>query len=296
MSDALLWIITLVVTTLLSDELLSWTPRLARFLVFQSTRKLPSDVRERMYEEYLSDIDDREGKLSKLVAAVDSFRGVYLINHDRLLPGISFWVPILLRTLDLVIGVAGLIAALPMFALASLLLWINHRFSGHILNRHTYVGLNGDEFTLYTFNIQKYDASRKCWRVSFIGKLLLSSGLRTLPSLLNVLRGDMSLVGPPPRNSYLEYNLILSDVRYFERRKIRPGMTGLSQCILIREPHLIERPPIAPPVGATQQDQLEAALKIEQQLAEVDLSYVRNYGVKSYFKVLYLTVCLVLAI
>lgn len=92
-------------------------------------------------------------------------------------------------------------------------------------------GLDGEIFTLYKFRSMK-DASQfegpvsDAYRLTAFGRALRASSLDELPSLWNVLRGDMSLVGPRPLlPEYLE----LYSARQARRHEVRPGITGLAQ-------------------------------------------------------------------
>lgn len=135
------------------------------------------------------------------------------------------------RTFDLLASALGLIILSPLFALIALLIRLTS--PGPVFYRARRVGQGGREFTLYKFRSMVADADRRGPgitaagdpRVTSIGRVLRRTKLDELPQLWNVLRGDMSLVGPRPE-----------DPRYValytpEQRRVldvRPGITSLA--------------------------------------------------------------------
>lgn len=147
------------------------------------------------------------------------------------------------RAMDLVLGTLLLLVSLPIaLAIAA---FVKLAGGGSVLFRQTRCGLNGRRFTLYKFRTMVEDAEglqadllhlnevkgpafklRRDPRITRLGKLLRRFSLDELPQLLNVLRGDMSLVGPRPP--------IPDEVARYERWQrrrlsVRPGLTGLWQ-------------------------------------------------------------------
>ncbi len=135
------------------------------------------------------------------------------------------------RIFDLLASALGLIILSPIFALIALLIRLTS--PGPVFYRARRVGQGGREFTLYKFRSMVADADRRGPgitaagdpRVTSIGRVLRRTKLDELPQLWNVLRGDMSLVGPRPE-----------DPRYValytpEQRRVldvRPGITSLA--------------------------------------------------------------------
>ncbi len=108
---------------------------------------------------------------------------------------------------------------------------------GPIIYRQKRSGLTGTEFMIYKFRTMKTDAERKGpqWsgpndqRITAFGKILRKSHLDELPQIINVIRGDLSFVGPRPERPEF-VNQIKNDVPYFELRLLaRPGITGWAQ-------------------------------------------------------------------
>ena len=143
------------------------------------------------------------------------------------------------RVLDIVIATSGIIlGAVPMLALALL---IRLDSPGAPLFRQTRIGLNGTRFALWKFRTMHHDAchepafrqaTRQDPRITRFGAWLRRTSLDELPQLLNVLTGDMSMVGPRPHAPGTRAGRrLFEDVshRYAARHQIRPGMTGLAQ-------------------------------------------------------------------
>lgn len=137
------------------------------------------------------------------------------------------------RALDVVLGAAGLVLALPLWPLIALAIWLDS--PGEILVRQARVGQGGRVFTLYKFRTMIADAEGDgvpLWaqendpRVTRVGRLLRRFKLDEVPQFLNVLRGEMSLVGPRPERPELVEHLAREIPFYRLRHVVRPGLTG----------------------------------------------------------------------
>ena len=169
------------------------------------------------------------------------------------------------RTFD-VAGALGLVACLWPFALlVAVAIWIESRGRGPILYVQERVGENGRTFRLVKFRSMRTDAEqdgRARWasadddRVTRVGRVIRKLRLDELPQLWNVLRGEMSIVGPrPERPQFVEQ--FKQRVRYYGLRHcVRPGLTGWAQ---LRFPY-----------GASEADAVEKL--------RYDLYYVKNHG------------------
>lgn len=143
------------------------------------------------------------------------------------------------QLLDWALTLMLLIPALPLVAVMMLLVRVTS--SGPGLFSQVRVGLNGELFKIYKIRTMRVDAESKCgavWatnndsRVTPLGRILRKSHLDELPQLINVLRGDMSLVGPRPERPEFVDVLVRRIPRYCDRLLVRPGITGLAQVIL----------------------------------------------------------------
>ncbi|MGE0416194.1 MAG: sugar transferase [Acetobacteraceae bacterium] len=164
---------------------------------------------------------------------------VYPVRGAYALP-VAGWAGFVKRAMDLVLTLALLLLmAVPMLAIAVL---IRRDSPGPALFRQTRIGLNGQPFELLKFRTmhdhpadlsQEFQqATRHDPRVTRIGAWLRRTSLDELPQLLNVLLGEMSIVGPRPHAPGTRAGARrFEDVtyRYAARHRVRPGMTGLAQ-------------------------------------------------------------------
>ncbi|KPL19483.1 MAG: hypothetical protein AMJ92_03345 [candidate division Zixibacteria bacterium SM23_81] len=168
------------------------------------------------------------------------------------------------RGVDIIGAILGLILTSPFFLLVPILVKLDS--PGSVLFKQMRVGqerrngdrrrnsyrLNGDRrngdrrkknaygrlFVVYKFRSMREDAEKKSgpvWakrndpRITKVGKLLRAIRADELPQLFNVLKGDMSLVGPRPERPYFVDQFVGTISRYEERLKVKPGLTGLAQ-------------------------------------------------------------------
>jgi lipopolysaccharide/colanic/teichoic acid biosynthesis glycosyltransferase len=128
------------------------------------------------------------------------------------------------RALDVVgAGLGLLVAAVPMAVIA---VAVRLTMGAPVLFRQRRPGLHGRPFTLVKFRTMRDGDGPDAERLTRLGHLLRGTSLDELPELWNVLRGEMSLVGPRPL--LVEY-LDLYSPRQARRHEVRPGLTGLAQ-------------------------------------------------------------------
>ncbi len=134
------------------------------------------------------------------------------------------------RVFDLTATVTGLVFIWPLFIMLALL--VRFKLGSPILFRQTRPGLHGNPFIMFKFRTmtEERDAGGDllpdAQRLTRLGKFLRSTSLDELPELLNVFRGDMSLVGPRPL--LMEY-LERYTVKQARRHEVKPGITGWAQ-------------------------------------------------------------------
>lgn len=140
------------------------------------------------------------------------------------------------RAMDIVFASLALIFFLPIMTLTAIAIRLDS--PGPVIFRQNRKGFNGTQFVIFKFRTMAVQengptivqATRSDARVTAIGRLLRSTSIDELPQLFNVLKGDMSLIGPRPHalahDNYFES--VLSD--YAFRHHVKPGITGWAQC------------------------------------------------------------------
>lgn len=134
------------------------------------------------------------------------------------------------RIFDMVVVIVGLAVFAPILLIISLL--VRTRLGTPVFFCQTRPGLNGQSFVMYKFRTMTDQRDGKGQllpdevRMTPFGKFLRSSSLDELPELINVLKGDMSLVGPRP---LLMQYLPLYSPEQVRRHEVRPGITGWAQ-------------------------------------------------------------------
>jgi lipopolysaccharide/colanic/teichoic acid biosynthesis glycosyltransferase len=148
---------------------------------------------------------------------------------------------------DVVIGGAAMILSAPLALAIALVLKLSSP-RGPVLYRGWRVGRGGHVFRMLKFRTLSVDAEQRLGpylgtqltqltasEVTWVGRWLRASKLDELPQLINVLRGEMSLVGPRPIRPAFFAELSTSIPQYWQRLVVRPGVTGLGQLRLTRE-------------------------------------------------------------
>ena len=206
-----------------------------------------------------------------LRARVEELDGVPIINiNDVPLQGVKSLVK---RIID--IGIAGVSLAMLSLPLAIIGFLIKTTSPGPIFYQQERMGLDGRPFGVFKFRSMWQDAERDTgpvWtrkndpRRTPVGRVLRRFSLDELPQLWNVLRGDMSLVGPRPERPFFVEQFKQHVPQYMLRHKVKSGMTGWAQ------------------VNGWRGD-----TSIEKRI-EYDLYYIENWSVILDFKILWLTV------
>jgi undecaprenyl-phosphate galactose phosphotransferase/putative colanic acid biosynthesis UDP-glucose lipid carrier transferase len=175
-----------------------------------------------------------DGQIRRLSNYISSARQRILSIELQRAP-LSATERVVKRAIDIVLAMMALVFFLPVFAFT--VVAIKLEGPGPIIFRQNRKGFNGHQFTMYKFRTMTVQENGDCVtqavrndpRVTRIGKLLRSSSIDELPQLLNVLLGQMSLIGPRPHALAHDnqFEKVLRD--YAFRHHVKPGMTGWAQ-------------------------------------------------------------------
>lgn len=167
------------------------------------------------------------------------------------------------RAFDITASLAILVASAPVLMVTALAIYVESGFKGPILYRQKRVGLNNSVFELVKFRSMRVDAEKDgkaVWakkndkRVTRIGAIIRKTRIDEIPQVFNVLRGDMSIVGPRPERPEFVEQLEKNIPYYRLRHRVKPGLAGWAQ--------------IKYPYGANEKD---AYHKLQ-----FDLFYIKN--------------------
>lgn len=185
------------------------------------------------------------------------------------------------RVFDIAASCLLLLIVFPFMLLVALAIYVESGFNGPIIYRQVRVGLNGLPFEILKFRSMRTDAEKDGiakWaqsndsRITRVGAFIRRTRLDELPQLFNVLRGDMSFVGPRPERPQFVTELAKSIEYYEMRHHVKPGITGWAQ--------------ICYPYGASEDDAREKL--------QYDLYYLKNYSLFLDITVLLQTVQVIL--
>ncbi len=165
-------------------------------------------------------------------------------------PSLSTWNFIIKRLFDLIFTSIILLIISPFFLLIALLIKLESK--GSIFYLQERVGINGEKFKLIKFRSMRTDAEVQTgpvWshkndpRTTKLGKFLRRFSIDELPQLVNVLKGEMSIVGPRPERPFFVEQFKGQIPRYLERHRVKTGMTGWAQVNGLRggDASIIER-------------------------------------------------------
>jgi hypothetical protein len=194
---------TAVLIRLFGDELKAWMPWFTKRLLCIAIERLPEGQRERFAEEWASHINEVPGEIGKVISAVGCVSAAQkmtsLSKGDE--PVLN---RIFKRSLDVVAATVLLFLLAPLLVCIIFLIKLD-KMGQSVFSRDECIGLNGKPFLMYRFRVGTVETlqtqngqRRKMKRFSYLGYFLWQTSINELPAFLNVLRGEMTLVGPRP--------------------------------------------------------------------------------------------------
>jgi Undecaprenyl-phosphate glucose phosphotransferase len=166
-------------------------------------------------------------------AGVEDFDGLPVINLTQM--PLEGWNSLVKRTMDVALSALGLVALAVLFPVIALAIWLGDR--GPIFYAQERMGLDGRLFRMLKFRSMRVDAEDDGarWteendpRRTLVGAFLRQTSLDELPQLINVFKGEMSLVGPRPERPEFVSTFKEKFPQYMLRHRVRAGITGWAQ-------------------------------------------------------------------
>ena len=202
----------------------------------------------------------------------EDLQGLPVINI-RYVPLSNTFNAMLKRIVDIFGAFVAIILFSPVMLFSCIMIKLTS--PGPLIYRQTRVGLHNKPFEMYKFRsmeVQTEEKEKKAWtvkndpRVTGFGKFMRHTSIDELPQLFNILKGDMSLVGPRPERPQFVEKFREEIPRYMVKHQVRPGMTGWAQINGYRGDTSIKR------------------------RIEFDLYYIENWTVGLDIKILILTI------
>ena len=190
----------------------------------------------------------------------------------------------LIRLLDIVLSLLGLIFLLPIFLI--LAVWIKFDSQGSIFFRQIRVGKDGKDFRIYKFRTMIVNAEKmgiitigeRDPRITNSGYFLRKYKLDELPQLINVFKGEMSFVGPRPEvRKYVE----MYNQEQLKILTVKPGITDYASIEYINEDEIL---------GKSLDPEKTYIEEIMPQKIKYNMKYINNKTVIEYFKIIFLTI------
>ena len=189
----------------------------------------------------------------------------------------------MIRLLDILFSLIGLVVLSPALLLIYILIICESKGNGFYIQER--IGINGKPFGLYKFRTMRIGADangqltigKRDNRITCVGYYLRRTKIDELPQLLNVLKGDMSLVGPRPE--VRKYVDLYTD----EQRKVlnvRPGITDYASIEYVNESELLEK--------ADDPDRLYIDTIMPDKI-KLNMKYLEHYTVSEYFRIIFKT-------
>ncbi len=210
-------------------------------------------------------------QLLTLTSNIQDLDGIPVISVDEV--PLRGFKKVVKRLMDIVVSAVGLILLLPLFIIEAVLVKVTSR--GPVFYGQGRVGMDGREFTIYKFRTMVCDAEKgtgpvmskpddpRCTR---LGHILRKYSLDEFPQLVNVLKGDMSLIGPRAERPNFVKDFRDRIPKYMLRHKVKSGLSGWAQVHGLRQDSSIEK------------------------RLEYDFYYIQNWSLSLDIKILWMTV------
>ena len=192
---AVLAILAAAASRMIADEFKAWTPWVIRYLIKRAVQHLREDQRERFAEEWSSHVNEIPGEFGKLLVALGFLRASWTMAPDL---GQDLPFAFFKRAIDLSFASVAIVALMPLMIVT--ILFIKAESDGPAVHRFARRGYKNKTIWLFKFRTTlSEEGCKEFGHVTRVGKRIRRWGLEELPWLFNVILGDISIVGPRPR-------------------------------------------------------------------------------------------------
>jgi len=201
-----------------------------------------------------------------------------IITEEGAVKNLPVWQSVVKQALDYLVSFLFLLIASPFLIFLVLLIKLSGK--GPAIYTQDRIGINGKPFSIYKLRTMVYDsegkepllAEDKNERITRIGRILRKFRIDEIPNFLNVLTGDMSIVGPRPERRYFIDQIVKQSPQYIQVQKVKPGVTSWGQVMF------------------------GYASNVDEMInrSEFDLYYLKNRSLGFDLKILFKTILIVL--
>lgn len=201
-----------------------------------------------------------------------------IITEEGAVKNLPVWQSVVKQALDYLVSFLFLLIASPFLIFLVLLIKLSGK--GPAIYTQDRIGINGKPFSIYKLRTMVYDsegkepllAEDKNERITRIGRILRKFRIDEIPNFLNVLTGDMSIVGPRPERRYFIDQIVKQSPHYIQVQNVKPGVTSWGQVMF------------------------GYASNVDEMInrSEFDLYYLKNRSLGFDLKILFKTILIVL--
>ncbi|MDR3735620.1 MAG: sugar transferase [Acidobacteriaceae bacterium] len=217
-------IVTGVIIQCLTNEITAWSARLSEWLIRLALTRLPDNTRARYDEEWHSDLSQIPGEFSKALYALGFLRAARKLTSFAQNSSLGTLDEIVRRAGEICLGVLLMVTILPLSMAIGLL--IKFSSPGPVLVKTRVIGKRGKAFDLFQFRTYKRSTSGETLLMTRLGRFLRRYSLDELPQFLNLIRGELALVGPRARRLQQKSK---NEAKSTNIEHLKPGITGLWQ-------------------------------------------------------------------
>lgn len=219
-----------IIGGMVANEIGDWSNQISRWFLWLAVKHLSHDLQDRYEEEWLAYLQETPGRLTRVMQAAGLIWGAIRIEHERRMPHTLPISAAAVRLFDLLIAMLMIYFCAPIMLIAALALLIESGGKEPIFFKQVRVGRDGKHFYFFKFRtvVIQPGQGQVGYEITKVGRVIRQFRVDELPNLYNVLRGDMSFVGPYPERPSMADVLEKKIEGFRERYRVRPGIISLA--------------------------------------------------------------------